>query len=37
MTEVSLARLYALRVGYLLLAVGLAVTMWPIVINHSPQ
>ena len=37
MTEVSLVRLYALRAGYLLIAVGLAVTMWPIVINHSPQ
>ncbi len=37
MTEVSLARLYALRAGYLLIAVGLAVTMWPIVISHSPQ
>ncbi len=37
MTDVSLFRLYALRAGYLLIAVGLAATMWPIVINHSPQ
>jgi hypothetical protein len=37
MTEVSLFRLYALRAGYLLIAVGLAATVWPIVINHSPQ
>jgi hypothetical protein len=37
MTEVSLSRLYALRAGYLLIAVGLAATVWPIVINHSPQ
>ena len=27
----------ALRAGYLLLAVGLAATVWPLVINHSPQ
>jgi hypothetical protein len=37
MTEVSLFRLYALRAGYLLIAVGLTATVWPIVINHSPQ
>lgn len=37
MTEVSLVRLYALRAGYLLIAVGLAATMWPTVINHSPH
>ena len=37
MTEVSLIRLYVLRAGYLLIAVGLAATVWPIVINHSPQ
>ena len=37
MTEVSLFRLYVLRAGYLLIAVGLAATVWPIVINHSPQ
>jgi hypothetical protein len=37
MTDVSLFRLYALRAGYLLIAVGLATTVWPAVINHSPQ
>ena len=37
MTEVSLFRLYVLRAGYLLIAVGLAATVWPIVINHSLQ
>ena len=37
MTDVSLFRLYALRAGYLLIAVGVAATVWPIVINHSPQ
>jgi hypothetical protein len=36
-TDVSLFRLYALRAGYLLIAVGLATTVWPLVINHSPQ
>jgi hypothetical protein len=37
MTDVSLLRLYALRAGYLLLSAGLAATIWPLVINHSPQ
>jgi hypothetical protein len=37
MTDVSLFRLYALRAGYLFLAAGLAATVWPLVINHSPQ
>lgn len=37
MINVSLFRLYALRAGYLLIAVGLAATVWPSVINHSPE
>jgi hypothetical protein len=37
MTEVSLFRLYALRAGYLFVAAGLAATVWPLLINHSPQ
>ena len=37
MTEISLFRLYALRAAYLLLAVGLAATVWPLIINHPPQ
>jgi hypothetical protein len=37
MTDVSLFRLYALRAAYLLLAVGLALTIWPLVLDHSPQ
>ena len=37
MTEISLFRLYVLRAAYLLLAVGLAATVWPLVINHPPQ
>jgi hypothetical protein len=37
MPEISLFRLYALRAAYLLIAAGLAATVWPLVINHSPQ
>jgi len=32
---VSLPQLYLLRLGYLLFAVGLAVTKWPLIINHD--
>ncbi len=31
---VSLRRLYFLRAGYLVIAVGLALTRWPLLINH---
>jgi hypothetical protein len=34
--EVSLFRLYLLRAGYLLIAVGLGSTIWPSVIHHAP-
>lgn len=34
-TEVSLFRLYTLRVCYLILALGLGVYVWPVVISHS--
>jgi len=37
MTDISLFRLYALRAAYLLLAVGLASTIWPLLLSHSPQ
>ena len=37
MTEVSLFRLYALRAGYVLIVTGLAATVWPLLINHSPH
>ena len=37
MTTVSLFRLYTLRAGYLFLVAGLAATVWPLIINHSPQ
>jgi hypothetical protein len=33
--EVSLPRLYMLRLGYLVIAVGLALVKWPLVINHD--
>ena len=35
MNRVSLPRLYALRAGYLLLVVGLGLTIWPGVIHHE--
>ena len=31
----SLPRLHLLRLGYLVMGVGLAVTKWPLVINHT--
>jgi hypothetical protein len=34
-SEVSLPRLYLLRLGYLVIAVGLALTKWPLVIQHD--
>ncbi len=37
MTDVSLLRLYALRAAYLFVAAGLAATVWPLLITHSPQ
>jgi hypothetical protein len=37
MTDVSLFRLYALRAGYLILTAGIAATIWPLLISHSPQ
>ena len=33
--QVSLARLYALRAGYLFIALGLAVTEWPTLFGHD--
>ena len=35
MTEVATWRLYALRAGYLLLAVGLGLVIWPGIIHHD--
>jgi hypothetical protein len=36
MTEISLVRLYALRAVYLFVAVGIALTIWPLLIAHKP-
>jgi hypothetical protein len=35
--EVSLFRLYTLRAGYLILAVGLGVYIWPVVLHHTNE
>jgi hypothetical protein len=35
MTQVSLIRLYALRASYLLIVVGLGITVWPGLIHHD--
>ena len=37
MYEISLVRLYTLRICYLILAVGLGLYMWPSVIHHTPD
>jgi hypothetical protein len=34
-SEVSLPRLYFLRLGYLVLAAGIALTKWPLIITHE--
>jgi hypothetical protein len=36
MTGISLWRLYLLRAAYLLVAGGLAVAIWPAIIDHEP-
>jgi hypothetical protein len=30
-------RLYLLRAGYLIIAVGLGVEIWPVIVNHKPE
>jgi hypothetical protein len=35
MTPISLWRLYALRLAYLILVVGLGITIWPGVVHHD--
>jgi hypothetical protein len=37
MHEISIVRLYTLRICYLILAVGLGLYMWPSVIRHTPD
>jgi hypothetical protein len=35
--DVPLWRLYLLRLGYLIIAVGLSVEIWPVILQHKPQ
>ena len=35
--EVSLFRLYTLRASYLVMAVGLGMTIWPVVLHHTNE
>ena len=35
--EATLPRLYMLRAMYLLMAVGLGLTIWPTILNHKPE
>jgi hypothetical protein len=37
MTEVSMIRLYVLRAMYLFMALGLALTIWPLIVSHDPE
>jgi hypothetical protein len=36
MTEVSMIRLYLMRAMYLFMALGLALTIWPLIVSHDP-
>jgi hypothetical protein len=37
MTEVSMIRLYLMRTMYLFMALGLALTIWPLIVSHDPE
>lgn len=37
MTEVSPIRLWVMRAMYLIMAVGLTLTIWPLIISHDPE
>ncbi len=37
MTEVSSIRLWAMRAIYLFMAVGLGLTIWPLIVSHGPE
>lgn len=36
MTEVSPIRLWAMRAMYLIMVVGIGLTIWPLIVNHGP-
>jgi len=37
MTEVSPIRLWVMRAMYLIMAVGLGLTIWPLIVSHAPD
>lgn len=37
MNEVSTVRLWVMRTMYLIMAVGLGLTIWPLIISHDPE
>jgi len=37
MTEVSPIRLWVMRAMYLIMAVGIGLTIWPLIVSHSPE
>lgn len=37
MRDVSMLRVHVLRAAYLLLVVGLGLTIWPLILSHSPD
>ena len=37
MNEVSPARLWAMRVMYLVMALGIGLTIWPLIVSHGPE
>jgi len=37
MTEVSPLRLWVMRAMYLIMAAGIGLTIWPLIVSHSPE
>lgn len=37
MTEVSPIRLWVMRAMYLIMALGIGLTIWPLILSHSPE
>lgn len=37
MTEVSFIRLWVMRAMYLIMAVGIGLTIWPLILSHDPE